>query len=70
MFVSITADKKTVLQVKIVDAAGRIVSEEEKLIDKGNNVFPVNTSKLKKGNYILHIIWGTEKASNKFVIMN
>lgn len=69
IFVSITADKKTTLYIKIVDATGRMVSYEQKTIEKGNNVFPVNISKLQKGNYIVQIVDGSETKANKVVIM-
>jgi hypothetical protein len=46
------------LQIIIIDASGRTVGEQQRTIDKGRNVFPVNTSKLKKANYILHIVGG------------
>lgn len=70
MFVSITADKKTNMQVKIVDASGRTVSNEVKTVQKGSNVFPVNTSMLKKGNYFLELVTGEGTRTTKFIIRN
>lgn len=70
MFISMIVDKKSNVQIKIIDASGRTVGEQERTIEKGNNVFPVNTLKLKNGNYILKVINDGETRSNKFTIVN
>jgi hypothetical protein len=70
VFVSLLTDKNQSLRVNILDASGRIISEQQKEIQKGTNVFPVNTFGLKAGNYILQIILNGEMKASKFVIMN
>jgi uncharacterized repeat protein (TIGR01451 family) len=70
IFVSITSGKNENLNLKIIDGSGRIVSEQQRTVEKGNNVFSVNTSKLKAGNFILQIVGGGEKGIARFTIMN
>ncbi|MBO9682033.1 MAG: T9SS type A sorting domain-containing protein, partial [Flavisolibacter sp.] len=70
IFVSLTADKKQNLRVKVLDASGRILSEHQKEVQKGTNVFPVNTFGLKAGNYILQMILNGETKASKFAIIN
>lgn len=70
MYVSITSNKNENLQLRITDASGKIISDQQKEIQKGNNVFPLNTSKLKKGNFVLQIISEGETKTSKFIIMN
>jgi hypothetical protein len=49
---------------------GTIISDQQKEIQKGNNVFPVNISKMKAGNYILQFILNGEAKTSKFAIIN
>jgi hypothetical protein len=70
MYVSITSGKNENLQFRITDASGKVIANQQKEIQKGNNVFPVNTSKLKKGNYVLQVISEGETKTSKFVIIN
>lgn len=70
VFVSLLTDRNQSLHVKILDASGRIISEQQKEIQKGTNVFPLNVFGLKPGNYILQIILNGETKASKFVIMN
>jgi uncharacterized repeat protein (TIGR01451 family) len=70
MYVSITSNKNENLHLKIVDASGRTVADQQKEIQKGNNIFPVNTSKLKGGNYVLQFVLNGEVKASKFTIMN
>lgn len=70
IFVSLIADKKQNLRVKVLDASGRILSEHQKEVQKGTNVFPVNTFGLKAGNYILQMILNGEMKASKFAIIN
>jgi hypothetical protein len=70
VFVSLLTDRNQSLHVKILDASGRIISEQQKEIQKGTNVFPLNVFGLKPGNYILQMILNGETKASKFVIMN
>ena len=70
VFVSLLTDRNQSLRVKILDASGRIISEQKKEIQKGTNVFPLNVFGLKPGNYILQMILNGETKASKFVIMN
>jgi hypothetical protein len=70
VFVSLMTDKNQSLRVKVLDISGKIVSEQRKEIQKGTNVFPVNISNLKAGNYLLQIHANAEKKAVKFTIMN
>jgi uncharacterized repeat protein (TIGR01451 family) len=70
MYVSITTNRNESLHLKIIDALGRIISDQQKEIQKGNNVFPVNISKMKTGNYILQFILNGEAKTSKFAIIN
>jgi hypothetical protein len=64
------AGKKQNLNIKILDASGRTILNQQKEIQKGNNVFPINTSKLKKGSYLLQIIFDGESKASRFTIIN
>jgi hypothetical protein len=70
IFVSLLADKKQNLRIKVLDASGRIVSEHQKEVQKGTNVFPVNTFGLKAGTYILQMVLDGETKASKFAIIN
>jgi uncharacterized repeat protein (TIGR01451 family) len=70
MYVSITSNKNENLQLRITDASGKVISDQQKEIQKGNNVFPVNTSNLRKGNYVLQIISAGETKTSKFLIID
>jgi hypothetical protein len=70
LFVSFTANTPGNLQVKIVDASGRILTRVNNAIPKGNNIFPVNISALKAGSYILELSENGKTKTSKFTIMN
>jgi uncharacterized repeat protein (TIGR01451 family) len=70
LFVSFTANTPGNLQVKIVDASGRILTRVNNAIQKGNNIFPVNISALKAGSYILELSENGKTKISKFTIMN
>jgi hypothetical protein len=70
LFVSLSAGKKQNLTIKILDASGRTILNQQKEIQNGNNVFPVNTSKLKGGSYLLQIIFDGESKASRFTIIN
>jgi len=70
VFVSLMTDKTQSLRLKVLDASGRVISEQRKEVQKGANVFPVNISNLKAGNYILQILGNAEMKTERFTIMN
>lgn len=70
IFVSMTSDKRQTLQVKVLDVAGRIVSEEKREVQKGTNVFSVNTFNLHPSNYILQMILNGEMKTSKFTLID
>lgn len=70
VFVSLAAADNGKAQIKIIDASGKLVSVQQKEIQKGNNVFPVTTSKLKAGSYILELMNGVEVRTSKFTVVN
>lgn len=70
LFVSFSADEPGNLQVRIVDASGRVLIRANNTLQKGSNVFPVSTSKLKAGNYILQITGNGQTKTSKFTIMD
>lgn len=70
LFVSLSVDKKQNLSIKVLDASGRTLLNQQKEIQKGNNVFPVNTTKLKAGSYLLQIVVDGKSRVSRFTIMN
>ncbi|MGZ3975642.1 MAG: T9SS type A sorting domain-containing protein, partial [Flavisolibacter sp.] len=70
LYVSFAAAGPGNLQVKILDAAGRLLIDKQNQIQKGNNVFPVSVSPLKAGNYILQLSNNGQTKASKFTIMN
>jgi uncharacterized repeat protein (TIGR01451 family) len=70
LFVSLSTGKKQNLNIKILDASGRTILNQQKEIQKGNNVFPVNISKLTGGSYLLQIIFDGESKASRFTIIN
>lgn len=69
LFVSFNSNKNEFLGIKVIDASGKLISENQKEIQKGNNIFPINISKLKAGNYVLQIISKEQTRTSKFVII-
>jgi len=69
IFISLTTDKRNKLHVKILDASGKTLYDQQKEIQKGNNIFPVTTSRLKAGSYLLQLILNGETKTSKFNVI-
>jgi hypothetical protein len=70
VYVSMNADKAQSLSLKVIDASGRTVLDQQRQIQKGSNVFSVNTPGIQKGNYILQIVTGGQTSAIKFSVVN
>ncbi len=59
-FTQLTLSSKEhgIVTIKVIDMLGQLVSSEEKALNKGKNIFNVETSFLAKGIYLLHLETG------------
>ncbi len=62
-----TNDNSNTIEINIKDQQGRVVLTERKTVITGRNNIQLDIAKLKGGNYILTVIDGKEKWTEKFI---
>jgi hypothetical protein len=65
--VGMSSDKKQDLQVLVYDLSGALIDRMNLSLNKGNNVFAINTEKWKPGSYVLQLVTSTETIHKKLI---
>ncbi len=69
LVVSIASDKEEDTVLYVYDAAGKLIMEQQIIINPGNNLFPVTMNGLPAGLYLLEVEQGKISKTRKFMKM-
>ena len=70
IFISLTTGKNERARIRIADVSGKIWIDQQKEIQQGTTVFPLNTSNLKAGQYIIQVLVNGDTEASKFTVIN
>ena len=66
--VKMTASRKAVVELRVVDLSGRVLLKQTQSVFEGNNSITLNVQKLQPGIYTLQMADGNEIIATKFSI--
>jgi len=65
--VALSSDRNQELKVKVYDLGGVLIDSREIIVNKGNNVFSIDTDKWKPGAYIVQLITPNQTIHKKLI---
>ena len=64
---ALSSDKKQELKVLVYDLAGVLVDRRNLVLNKGNNVFSIDTERWKSGPYVIQLVTQTQTIHKKLI---
>ena len=64
---ALSSERKQELKVMIYDLAGVLIDKRAMTINKGNNVFSIDTDKWKPGAYVVQLITPNQTIHKKLI---